>query len=131
MTSIGTEFEARLSSLSPEQWDELNGWRPSAGWELAWEAVLAAGGEDVALRVMQRAQYRGAPLRARALAGAAAAALSLEPSLAPAQVDELYQPFAALLPRDPAQLAQPATGRPRLHGCHVLGRRTPVGAVRD
>jgi hypothetical protein len=128
---MGTEFETRLRSLSAEQWDELNRWRPGATWEFAWEAVLAAGGEEVALPVMQRAQHRGAPLGACALAGAAAAALSLEASLAPVQVDELYQPFAALLPRDPAQLAGPATGRPRLRECHVLGRRAPVGAGRD
>jgi hypothetical protein len=128
---MGSEFETRLTSLSAEQWEELNRWRPGATWESAWEAVLAAGGEELAVPVMQRAQYSGAPLRARALAGAAAAALSLESSLAPVAVDELYQPFAALLPRDPAPLARPATRRPRLPGCHVLGRRAPVGAGRN
>ena len=131
MIPIGSEFEARLSALSPEQWEELNRWRPGPSWELAWEAVLAAGGQEVALPVMQRAHYRGAPLGACALAGAAAAALRLESSLAQVEVDELFQPFTALLPRDPARLARPAAGRPRLRGCHVLGRRAPVGAGRE
>jgi hypothetical protein len=76
MTPMGSEFETRLSSLSAEQWDELNRWRPSATWEFAWEAVLAAGGEEVAIPVMRRAQYRGAPLGARALAGAEPGALA-------------------------------------------------------
>src|SRR5438309_434568 len=119
MNGSATDFERRLSSLGAAEWAQLDRWQPDARWDSAWEQVLGAGGGSMATPAMDRARAHGAPVRAGALAGAAAAALALEHRLEPAHVEALYRPFATMLPREtpprqPSPVARPAPARARL-----------------
>lgn len=96
-------FIAALGRLSPAEWAGVALNSATARerlwiWDEAWEAAVAHGGYRHATAAMALAAERGAGRVVQALAGGAAAALGAGSALTSSQFDELYAPFAQVVP---------------------------------
>jgi hypothetical protein len=89
------EFLDRIRGLREEDWDRVSRYQPRE-WDEAWEMAAALGGTEAALIAMRLAAQAGARLRARALAGGAAAGLSVLDRLPAEQLETLLAPFGLL-----------------------------------
>lgn len=86
------EFLDRIRGLGEEDWARVTSYEPGE-WDEAWEVAAALGGTEAALIAMRLAAQAGAGLRARALAGGAAAALAVLDRLPQEQLEPLLAPF--------------------------------------
>jgi hypothetical protein len=96
-------FLARLETLPSSAWAELELNAAATRdrlwvWDQAWEQAVAKGGYGPATRAMSAARRRGASRVVQALAGGAAAALAASTHLGTEQFNELYSPFAGVVP---------------------------------
>ena len=96
-------FVARLETLPASAWAQLELNAAATRdrlwvWDKAWEQAVAKGGYGAATRAMSAARRRGASRVVQALAGGAAAALGASADLGSEQFNELYTPFAGVVP---------------------------------